>query len=568
MADNDELENSTDEEIDGANDEQADEQEQEEVELEEQASRRATLNAFKQMRVKYMAKSTLWPFLSPSELKLLNQIKKINPAEYTSFMQLVATRKSAFAAKVNSALAAIVPLLPYIIIGLLVLVGVIVIFSVLMPWLFGLFEGTSGAPFGANGENFYGMRYIYYDAEQARADLWADYAGALNYTIENFEDENVTLNLEMPTSENDGELDLGKLNPTAEDGEYADEYLSVVEIAKAVYLADNAGAESEVLAELDGILAEIKASGFSAELAEKLDANLGKILAGIKYFGFDAEIVEQISQDLAQFIEDNTLYTLKQAEDGSTPSVDVSDTLQPAFSSLLLKEFVTDLQTEEGAPTRTDLLYIKDYILGDDADSTIDGVGQENYVAMIYLPKNNVEIDSVTYSIFGVETADFNVAIYSNGSEVAAKNDSNFGVPDGYEKGEDTAFDTYQFTAENLTLSALTFSEFEKGFLTSEKSLINILRALKASSTNSGLLNKYLAQADETNTAFWADGENVEGGTQGGGSGTSGGESGETDTSETNFYTFNYQTYLAVLAHNSANTQYSFTEFETNVATA
>ena len=539
MADNDELENSTDDQVD-----EQDESQDEEVELEEQANRRATLNAFKQMRIKYMTKSTLWPFLSPSELRLVNQIKKTNPAEYNSFMQLVATKKSAFTAKVNSALAALVPILPFILIGLLVLVGVMVVFSVLMPWLFGLFEGTSGAPFGANGENFYGVRYVYRDAEQAQADLWADYANALNYTIENFEDQNVTLNLEMPMAENGGELDLNKLTDAETDNEYLDEYNLVVEIAKTVYLADNAGVEN----------------------ADTLELN--EILAGIKYFGFDAEIVDQISQNLAQFIEDNSLYMSNSAEDGSTPSVDVSDTLQPVFSNLLLQEYVTNLQTEEGAPTRTDLLYIKDYILGDDADSTVDGVEQKNYAAMIYLPKNNVEIDSVTYSIFGVETADFNIAIYSNGSEVVAKNDSNFGVPDGYEKGEDTAFDSYQFTAEGLTLSALTFSEFEKGFLTSEKSLFSILRALKADGTNAGFLGAYLAQADETNTAFWADDENADGGTQGG-SGKAGSEhSGETDTSKTNFYTFNYQSYLAVLMHNSANTKYSFTEFETNVATA
>lgn len=537
MAENDEHD-LTDEEIDDTDDEQEEEQD-EEAGLEEQASKRATLNEFKQMRIKYMAKSTIWPFLTPSELRLVNQIKKTNPAEYTSFMQLVATKKSAFTAKVNSALSAIVPLLPYIIIGLLVIVGVIVIFSVLMPWLFGLFEGTSSAPFGITWENFYGMRYIYRDAEQAQADLWADYANALNYTIENFDNENVTLNLEMPTIENGSGVDLSKLTDATTDNEYLDEYNLVVEIAKSVYLADNADVEN----------------------ADTLELN--EILAGIKYFGFDADIVDKVATELAQFIEDNaSLYTLKSAEDGTTPSIDVSDTLKPAFSDLLLQEYVTNLKVADGAPTRTDLLYIKDFILSE-SEPTVEGVEQENYVAMIYLPKDNVDkIESVTYSIYGVETADYNVAIYSNGSEVVAQNSNNFGVPKGNEKNENVPFDTYQFTAGNLTLPALTFTDFENEFLTSEKSLISILRALKADSANAGLLGAYLAQANESNTAFWAD-AGTDGSEQGGGNGTTaGGQAGETDTK---YYTFNYQTYLAVLMHNSANTAYLFTEFETNV---
>lgn len=550
MADNDEMQYTD-----------ADEEKQRQLEMEEEQEeddesildaipsirKRKLLSQFWDMRKKYMVKSAIWPFLNDEEKQILDSIKKIAASEYVSFMQMVGYKIQLFWAKVKAILAPIVPFIPFILIGLLVIIAFIVILSVLMPWLFGLFSGTSDATFGVNGENFYGMRYVYRDEQQAKADLWADYANALNYTIENFEDENVTLNLKMPYTA-EGELDLAKLNATAEEGKFADEYVLAVEIAKDVCLADNLGVENEVLAELDEILAAIKTSGFGTELAEKLDTNLDKVLASIKYFGFDAALVDEIAADLAQLIEDNAaLYTLNSAEDGSTPSIDVSDTLQPAFSNLLLQEYVTKLGGTD-APTRTDLLYIKDYILGDDADSTVEGIVQENYVAMIYLPKNNVTISSVTYSVYGVEAVDFNAAICLAGNQVVAKNDDNFDVfSPKQESGAE--FDSYHFVAENLTLQALTFTDFEKDFLTSEKSLINILRALKSGSANAELLNNYLAQADETNTAFWADADTE----------------GKTGTGA-KYYTFNYQTYLAVLLRNSANTAYSFTEFETNLA--
>ena len=528
MADSDELENSTDEQVDeneaAQNEEQTDWNNLQQIEL--NARKKAAMNQFKEFRRGYVKR--LWPYLNPSEKLLVERVKKISPGDYAAFDALKKAKQQTFESGSKAVAGPLLAILPYVLIGLLVIVGIVAIISVVAPWLAGVFEGASGAPFGVNGENFYGVRYVYRDAEQAQADLWAEYANALNYAIENFEDENVTLNLKMPM--NNEELDLSKLNSTAEDGEFADEYALTVEIAKSVYLLDNANVEN-VETEVENL-----------ELAE--------LLAGIKFFGLDANLVEKIATNLAQNIENNSaLFTLNTATEGGGASVDVAETLQTVFNNLLLQEYVTNLGGDEGAPTRTDLLYIKDYILGDDAESTVDEVCQENYVAMIYLPKKAVEISSVTYSIYGVETAEFNLAVYSNGSKVVGKTDSNFDV--FMEGDEETKFDTYHYEVGNLTFSALALTDFEKDFLTTEKSLFNILRVLTTENdgTTAILLSNYLQRADANNTAFWMNGETAEG---------------ETKTTE-NYYTFNYQTYLAVLMQNYANTAYSFTEYETNL---
>lgn len=502
------------------NEDEEDEEDDEEAKLEDNANKKIILNKFKKMKLEYMATSVAWPYLTSSQKSLCKKVQKISPSEYASFMSTVESKKAAFSAKIQSAAASIIPVLPFILIGLLIIIGIAVIISILMPWLTGS-SGNPSAPFGANGKSFYGVRYVYRDAEQAKDDLWADYVGAMSYTIENFSDENITLKIDLPA-----ENLLGNIPMTGVDSKYANAYNLTLEIAKAVYISDNSAVEN-VETEVDAMTAD-------------------ELLAGIKYFGFDAEIVEQIATNWAELIELETLYEPNETSGGGT--TDISDTSQPKFASLLLDEYVTKLQIEDGAPTRTDLLYIKDYILGDDEESTVEDVKQEDYVAMIYLPKANAKISSVTFSIRGVQAEDYSIGLWQNGAEIVAKDEQSFTVFTSKEEAGDD-YDNYHFEAANIDLAALTMTAYQKEFLTTEKSLISILRALKTENdgANATLTSQYLQVADADNTAFWADGSQEE------------------EESEMRYLTFNYQTYLAVLMNNTAATPYMFYEFETNL---
>ena len=259
----------------------ADAAEDQYVKNEKENKKQEILRQFLLLKSKYLLKSSFWPFLSFSELKLCNQVKKISYPQYASFMHIVEMKKGAFAAKVNSILSAIVPILPYILIGLVVIIAIVVIFGTINPKLVGDDAGGMSSPLGAKGDCFYGVRTIYRDAEKSKDDLRDDYVDMLTYTISNFESSDVTLNITLPAEDyNFADFETSTT--------YEDAYNMVLKLARIVYAVDN------------------------SVNVETAPANLNDLFAGIKYFGVDADFVDEIAVSWAGYVFNNSLYTAGQ----------------------------------------------------------------------------------------------------------------------------------------------------------------------------------------------------------------------------------------------------------------
>ncbi len=389
------------------------------------------LKQFNIMKGKYMLKSTFWPFLSFNELKLCNQVKKIEPGQYFSFMNLVAQRKGAFTAKVNSVLSAVIPILPYILIALLVIIAIVAVVGTIMPWVVGDGNSTDGmsSPLGVKGDCFYGVRSIYRDAEQAKTDLLNDYVGALNYTITNFNSSNngATLTITLPAD--DYNFADFETNVT-----YKNAYDLVFSLSQIVYAVDNENSSAP--------------------------ANLNNALAGIKYFGLDDEFIDDIASVWASYVINNSLYSAAQ-------DVEINEsTFSTKFESLLLNEYATE-QT-----SRTEMLYVKDYIF-EDEESYAENIPAKDYVAYIFMPKTTVDISRFSFLVSN-QKEDFKMFLNVNG------NLTEFSGEVFSEKGElDDEKSSYLYSS-NVNAKADSFNNLDVNNIADGISLYNILHNLNA----------------------------------------------------------------------------------------
>lgn len=430
-----------------------------------QQERRAQAIAdFHQMRALYRPRSAFWPFLSYDQLKKWNAVKKYSPGEYAAFRQLVAMRTSSFWAKFNSALAAIVPILPIVLIGLLIIVAIVAIIGIIMPWLVGDADETAGmsSPFGVFGDKFYGARAIYKDDAQAQKDMLADYAGALNYVVQDFNSANTTIKILLTLPYENGVLNLNKLQT---EKEYAEELSMVKSAAEIVFLADNAGSGAV------------------------LPTDLNQILDGIKYFGIDAQMANSIATAWAQYIIDSAdsstpVYQTFGGEDGEEVQVEQT-TFETPFAAALNAEFAGS------APSRTQKLYVQDYILPD-KDSYVESLPQRQYVAYVFMAKTQVDMQRFSFLVRGVEEQDCTISLLLNGKthELTSRVFS--------AKGElEENFATYLYELD-ISAQIAPCTEIDTNNLNALKNAASLYNILRNKNLNSSL---YL-QADASNNVY------------------------------------------------------------------
>ena len=446
MADNQEDENLTQEEI-----EEADQAEQEAFEEEQLLNKERYENnirsRFKAMKRIYMAKSKFWPILGFNELKLLNAMRKIDPGEVSAFFKIVAQKHGEFAAKINSILATVVPLLPYIGIALLIILAVLMVIGIIIGifnTLGGLGGGSSGglsSPLGMKGDMFYGMRVFYEDAEQASQDLQRDYADSFSYALEEFKKDysDITINITVPE-----EFDLETLEQ-----DYPEVYEAVKRIAIEVYVQDNPDISRE-----------------------EIPDELKEIILGIKYFGIDEEILDEISQSLTDYITDETAPLFTAGEEVT----DAEDTILQSLLESFTEVYVLQDENGEKLPSRTQMIYVKDYLLSADSESeeySINNVDFENYIAAIIMPKEQVKANLLSFNAKNIDIENFNMYLMGE-----TEFDKKLFLEGKYTEG---AGDIYNFELEeDLTLEPFadidSTSSAENNPLKDAKSLWGVLK--------------------------------------------------------------------------------------------
>lgn len=482
MAEDFDYDPSNDEEQDDEElDEQADEREEEQDEQEEMQAQlnkrveeRKDLNRLK--KIIKTAPYRFYPHLTKEEKNLVHRMKKKQPTEVVRLEQVMAQRKQAFWAKVK---AIITPAIPFIIFGIIaigIIMIVVVIIGFLFPWLFPGDENLGGgdgaaSPFGIKGDKFYGARAVYKDDELSRNGLIEQYVDIVETSVEKLQaetytemvevegenktfDVKLTINLTLPAKD----FDYSNLDLTKFASDYAVLYNVVEDMAKLSYKVDNDGAEAP------------------ADLVETLD--------GIKYFGFNEYMIGESIDDDKDFdnniieivydaLTENGVITLEEKLQSATDYAEATNVTMENIDDNIRRDLVDLINVNENK-VRAEKLFIKDFIL-EDAESYMEGIEKKNYVALIYMPKENVNFSYVSYMITIDKTADFSMILTNNGSEISlTKNDG-----ENWGEEEDPAELTYKYdSGENLNQTANVTDIINTAYLTKFTSATSLVKVI------------------------------------------------------------------------------------------
>lgn len=331
---------------------------------------------------------------------------------------------------------AVIYILPWLLLGLIalaVMLGIAHVIDSLFGWLIGSGGGSSKpkAQFGANGASFYGTRVLYRDEEQAHNDLIEDYIGLIDNSVSAIvkETDNYVLTIDLVFPED--EIDLATLDANV---------LSILEdMVDVVYQVDNP-LDYDLLKTLD----------------EKLDL--------IKYFGFDANIKSDFESIIYEGILLNT--SAQSKPDLQPLAITNGDEID-----VLIRSAVNAVVNAENVQ-RFEKLYIKDYVFEDD-EKMMENVETEQYLAMIFLPKSDVEFTYFSFLIFDVDFDKFNSLKIFNGdveTEIKKQDELFTSVDDG-------GIDSYLWETEdglNLRASAIALN---LPLSTNERSLFDIAKS-------------------------------------------------------------------------------------------
>lgn len=498
MADEEELDEEEQEGEEDQEDEkhQEDEKDQKNVEQKEvQVYKRRDLNKFK--KIIKTAPYRFYPYLTNSEKKLVQKMKKSGyVVEVARLNQLMQQRKQAFWAKVKSTITPALPFIGYMLLAVFIIIIVVAIIGHLFPWLFPDDEnlgGSKGAssPFGMKGDKFYGGRVVYRDDVRAQNGLIEQYVDIVETSIEGLQaetfteivkvegenktfDVKVTVNLEVLKLPND-EFDYQNLDLTKFASDYAVLYNIVEDMAKLSYKVDNDVTEAP------------------ADLVETLD--------GIKYFGFNEAMIgesivddkKDVDNNIIEIVYDalteNGVITLEEKLQTATDYGAAEKVTMENFDDNLRSELVDIINVAENK-VRAEKLFIKDIILSGD-DKYMEGIEKKNYVALIYLPKQSVDFEYVSYMITIDKTADFNMTLTNNGSTISLSK----GEGENWGEDENAADLTYIFSSgKNLKQTANVTDVFNpsENLFSSDCSLSKVL-------TQANDYNLYLEETTDDN---------------------------------------------------------------------
>lgn len=353
--------------------------------------------------------------LNMSEQQTMKKAKK-HPnlkKEINTIKLILLANKTKLAMKTMSAS----PLMYYVFWGVLILFLIICIVAIvgsIMPWLFPNEDGTTGelsSEFGITGKDFYGARMVYKNDEKATTSIIADYAELVEAGIDEAKtletpEMTLTINITMPNEE----YDYSTFEENSFRTEYSVLYNTIFDIAKVVYNVDNS------------------ASYGGSSLVECVD--------GILYFGLSQTFMADVSAIIKDAITTNTT---------TSDDSDVKSQIESKLDAIY---------AQPKYDVRTEKLFVKDFILEKD-DDKVKGISKENYVAFIFMPKNNVTFKKFMFVAGNADLSEFEIQLTNNGSEInLKKDDSDF--------GNANSGNSYIYTSnENLNVSAGVFSDID-----------------------------------------------------------------------------------------------------------
>lgn len=344
----------------------------------------------------------------------------------------------------TSTVSSVAPVAGY---ALLIVIGIIIIMALLImitpKWLLELILGIKiedkdglnniQNEFGISGKDFYGARVVYKDDAKATLSIVEDYIELVEAGVNKAQsittidkdgstfDIDITINFTLP--EDSYEFDEAK---------FASEYNKlngiVLDVAKIVYKTDNA--------------------------ADYAGTSLIECVEGIKYFGYGETAMAEISTLITSQIVQSLTFVVDYppVEEGETQPVVESTDVHNLITSKLL-----EIYTEDKYEQRTEKLFIKDMILNGDK-SYLPAIEQENYVAFIFMPKNNVKFTNISFSVGGENVDNLTLKLTNNGKEIMIKKDtSDLG-------SEDISYFFY-LTDGNLNESASKFEDIDESNL-------------------------------------------------------------------------------------------------------
>ena len=416
-------------------DEDSDEISEENQKQLKEAEKKSIDNQLKKIRK--TAPYRFYPHYTMSERRVIAKAKKTNPQQVKKLDELMAQRKEAFRAKVKSVVG---PILPPVLIFLLIMLVAILVVGIIAYIISSLFGGGSdgekpsmSAQFGVNGQDFYGCRVVYSDEEQSQIEMIENYINSIRDSIESAENSTLDITIDLPAED----YDFTNFDESEFAEAYGNAYNLLDLMVDEVYSTDTSVSDGETT------------DDSTLSLMEKID--------GIEYFGFDSELASAISAIISTYINDNDLYQILD-DSGDTANIeqDIVNSINIYFNGL--------------DNIRTEKLFIKDFIF-EDSDDMMSGITEKNYVALIFMPKRQVEF---SYFSFMIGNADFdNINLYiQNGEQIIDLNGQVWTT-------ENEGGETYLFESDNnLNLSTNQFSDIDLNninYLTNGLSLIDIV---------------------------------------------------------------------------------------------
>lgn len=279
---------------------------------------------------------------------------------------------------------------------------------------------------GITGKDFYGARLIYKDEEKSKLDTINDYVGIVSATIDNLENSTLDITLEMPTINSN----FNEQNFSTENSQI---YTFLQDLAEIVYISDNP--------------------------EQAVPPSLMEKASGIKYFGINNAINTSFAEKISTYINTYNLYAQIGTE---LPEAEIENIITNS-----VKTFV-----ENSYQKRTEKLYVKDYILQNDDDS-LSNIPQQNYVAMIYFPKQSTTFNKVSFLLNLAENQDVEITL----------NDLTFNK--NFEANDDSLYTWTYVPTTNVNIPVPIYQGFDNEnaeYCKTEKSLYDLLLNYKPES--------------------------------------------------------------------------------------
>lgn len=273
----------------------------------------------------------------------------------------------------------LLPVLPYILIGLGVLILVLIVAAFIDSIFGGAIGGNGGmnSQFGANGNSFQAVRLVYEDDAKANQQILNDYATIVYNSIDSIsdgEDYTVQLNLTLPEDK------TADFNPTTADEKLVDLMGKLTETAYVYYNPDYASQDVDLA---------------TITLDEKLK--------GITYFGLNADLISSFKTEIVSnfllfnFNQEGGVLTFTNLGEDDLDPATVKANIQTA-----LDNYFATIST-----ARSQKYFIQDQVL--EGDAMLENVEKRNYLALMYLPRQNVSIKNLMIYGNGVDTSNFSI---------------------------------------------------------------------------------------------------------------------------------------------------------------